>query len=425
MFATAVLACAIPAGADEVDDLKKQLAEVQAKIEQLETRQKKVIVEEVNKAVEKKQVSAVPEKLKWLENVKLYGDFRYRYEGIDSETSGKDQPGRNRNRIRVRLGLDAKVNDDIDLGFRLATSEPKEDAKGVENGDPVSTNQSLDNGFSKKPIWVDLAFVRWHPKDAGLNVIAGKMENPFYRVGSNQLIWDSDLTPEGGAIQYKLSLAENTELFANAGAFWGNENVLNGSTETTVDQSLFGLQGGLKHTFEDKSYLLGGAGYYNYGNLKNQPTIFDPKKGFGNTVFTNAAGNTFYANDFDLVEAFGEYGFNVTDTSAAVYGNYVKNVAADTSEDTGWLIGGRYGKCKDPGSWELSYDYRDLEADAVVGVFSDSDFIGGGTNGKGHRFGGVYQLAKNTQVGLCCFLDKRGSNDDDYRRLQADLMFKF
>ena len=76
--------------------------------------------------------------------------------------------------------------------------------------------------------------------------------------------------------------------------------------------------------------------------------------------------------------------------------------------------------------WEASYNYRDLEADAVVGIFSDSDFIGGGTNGKGHRFNFAYQLAKNFEAGLTYFLNERKNTDDDkYRRLQADLIFKF
>lgn len=100
-------------------------------------------------------------------------------------------------------------------------------------------------------------------------------------------------------------------------------------------------------------------------------------------------------------------------------------MAASTSEDQGWLIGCKLNKAKKPGSWEFSYDYRDLEKDAVIGIFSDSDFIGGGTNGKGHRFGITYQLAKNLQAALTYFLNERGDNGDDYRRLQADLKFKF
>ena len=74
--------------ADEISDLKKQLADMQARLEKLEARQKKMIAEEVNQAVEKKQISALPDSLKWVENVKISGDFRYRYEGIDAQSGG-------------------------------------------------------------------------------------------------------------------------------------------------------------------------------------------------------------------------------------------------------------------------------------------------------------------------------------------------
>jgi hypothetical protein len=42
-------------------------------------------------------------------------------------------------------------------------------------------------------------------------------------------------------------------------------------------------------------------------------------------------------------------------------------------------------KAKKQGSWNFRYNYREIEADAVLGTFSDSDFIGGGTDGKGHE----------------------------------------
>jgi hypothetical protein len=108
----------------------------------------------------------------------------------------------------------------------------------------------------------------------------------------------------------------------------------------------------------------------------------------------------------------------------SIFGNYVKNTVATTSEDTGWLIGGKLNKAKDPGSWQLAYNYRRVEADAVLGVFSDSDFIGGGTDGKGHEFEFKYQFTKRIQGALSYFLNERG-DDNDYRRLMADLVFKF
>jgi hypothetical protein len=66
-----------------------------------------------------------------------------------------------------------------------------------------------------------------------------------------------------------------------------------------------------------------------------------------------------------------------------------------------------------------------VEKDAVAGVLTDSDFIGGGTDGKGHMLSGKYQLTKNIQAGLTYFITQKGDNNDDYRRLQADLGFKF
>lgn len=411
---------------DELDDLKHQMAqqsqklqEMQQKLETLEAQQTQqaqqslTLQETVIKAIENPQTVTLPENLKWMEKIKINGDFRYRYEMIDEE--GSDN--RNRNRIRARLGLTAKINDDFDTGFRLATSENwgEDDA-----GDPVSTNQTLDDAFSKKSFWLDLAYFHWHPKSiGGLNVYAGKMENPFYRAGGNQLIFDSDLTPEGIALQYAGDWAEQANWFVNAGGFYVDE------VKSGADTSLWGAQGGLKHTFEDKSYILGGASLYCFGNIQGHEAFMTDNgsdKFFGNS---NTGNGGFYTKDYDLTELFGEYGFNLGQTPTAVYANYVQNGVADSSEDTGWLVGGKYGKCKDPGSWELSYDYRDLEADAVVGAFSDSDFIGGGTNGKGHRFGYTYQLAKNLQGVLTYFLNDKGDDGHDYNRLQADLVFKF
>ena len=90
---------------------------------------------------------------------------------------------------------------------------------------------------------------------------------------------------------------------------------------------------------------------------------------------------------------------------------------------------GKLNKARDPGSWEFFYNYRELEADAVVGQLSDSDFIGGGTDGRGHKFGYTYQIRKNTQGSLTYLHneDDTGSNgrDLDYRRFQADLKLKF
>jgi hypothetical protein len=409
----AFLVCAAQVRADEISDLKTQLAEMQARIEQLESQQKKMIAEEVNEAVEKKQVSAIPESMRWIEKVKISGDLRYRYEGIDAQSNGKWGSSINRNRIRARLGLDVKVNDDVNLGFRLGSGA---------NGDPTTTNQTLGYSFSKKPIWLDLAYFDWHPHDIkGLDLIGGKMPRPFYRVGENQLIWSDNVNPEGLAAKYELPVSNSLKAYINGGGFW----VGNPDTTSAQDTSLWAIQGYLKNTFEDKSYLLGGMSYYGYGDIKGEPSLYSLWN-TGTKFFGNTYVNGKYAYRYHIVEGFVEYGTQIGDFPVAVYGDYAHNTEAPSGKNTGWLIGTTFNKAKDPGSWQIGYDYRDIDSDAVVGQFNDSDFIGGGTNGKGHRFNFTYQLAKNFQFALTYFLDELKNEDKDkYHRLQADLVFMF
>ena len=72
-----------------------------------------------------------------------------------------------------------------------------------------------------------------------------------------------------------------------------------------------------------------------------------------------------------------------------------------------------------------------MEADAVVAGLSDSDFIDGGTGGKGHKFSLAYQLSKNIQAGLTYFMAERhdnritGYDGQDMNLFQGDIVIKF
>lgn len=367
----------------------------------------------VSKAFEEKKdgLGAVPD---WVKNIKISGDFRFRHDHLDSEdaSTGKWNKGVDKGRIRARLMFETKVNDDWDLAFRIASGSDKS---------PISTNQDLEDSFSKKDLWLDLAYFTWHPAaKKGLKVFGGKMKNAFYRAGKSQLIWDTDLNPEGIAAQYVMSLNEVDQLFINGGGFWVDENT------SGVDTSLWGVQTYWKRKIGNPDYILAGVGYYDFANLQGRD---DLKSTWGTSNFLgNTSSGGLFVSDFDIFEAFGEYGFEYAGLPLAVFGNWAQNIVASSSEDTGWMIGCKLNKAKELGSWELMYDYRVLEADAVVGALSESDWLGGGTDGKGHRFVFKYQLAKNVQAGLTYYhLENERSSirDADYRRLQADLVFKF
>lgn len=416
ILVTLVVMLLVPqtAKADELGDLKKQVAQqqrvlkqLQRKIEQLEASSKAVDAK-IAQAVDAKQVATLPDSLKWVDSLKWSGDLRYRHEYIDDETSTFT---RNRQRVRARLKLSAEVNDEVDVTVRLASGSDES---------PTSTNQSLgdaaSDGFSSKELWLDMAYADWHPNWlSGTNIIMGKMEMPFYKAGKNQMIWDGDLTLEGIAVKHKVSLDSDTTLNVNGGGFWVAED------SGTDDISIFAGQGYLQRQLAGGESLIGGVSFYDYGNMK------------GNTVAGLAAkGNTLtgtqYANDFNIFEAFGEYAFTVGGTPTSIYGSYVNNLGAiNNSEDSGWIVGAKYNKAKAPGSWEIGYNYRNIEADAVVGGLNDGDFAGGGTNGKGHQLGYKYQLSKKMQGAITYSADEKNANttEDNYQKLHVDLIYKF
>jgi hypothetical protein len=425
------------AQADELSELKqkmeattKLLREMQERIADLEARQRlkersqqekiereveRKVEQKVAEAVKDRQPTAFPDNLKWVEKVRISGDLRYRQDHIDEQGStGGWENGVYRHRIRARLEFDAMVNDQWDLGFRIASGNDRS---------PISTNQDLEEAFSKKELWLDRAFFNWHPESAeGLDVTGGKIENPFHRAGKNQLIWDNDLNPEGIAARYSRPLNGTDRLFFNGGGLWVDES------SSAADISLWAVQTYWKRTIGNPDHVVAGATYYDYGNIESSADLkstWGSSNFFGNT--TNAAGG--YKDDFNIVELFGEYGLKCGIMPTTIFASWVRNIVATTSEDTGWLIGTRFNKAKDdyPGSWEFGYDYRETDADAVVGGFTESNFLGAQTDSKGHKFVFRYQLAKKLYWRMAYYLleDTRTASDLDYRRLLGDLVWKF
>jgi len=335
----------------------------------------------------------------WSERIKLKGDFRYRYEFIGEE----DKDDRHRNRIRLRLGIHAKVNETVDVAAVLAT--------GGE--DPVSTNQSLDSQSSTKDIRLDQGYFAWKALD-GLTVKGGKFNNPFYKPVKSELLWDSDFRPEGLALQYN----KNNLLF-NGGFFYVEER------SQADDSFLFGSQLGYSATINGTKMTIG-TGYFDYTEIKGLSlSHFDYLEAegdsFGNTL--DAEGK--FVNDYKEWELFGDVTFKIKSHAISLFLDYVFNTEADENE-TGYLVGFKVNKASIPGSWDFRYIYREVEADAVFGTFSDSDFIGGGTDGKGHELNFGYQIGKGWKLSATYFMNEIGLDDgQDYDRVQIDLKFKF
>lgn len=336
----------------------------------------------------------------WWETIKIKGDFRYRHEMIDEE--GSDAV--HRHRIRARLGISGMVNNTTKVGIQLATGKD----------DPVSTNQTLSGSFSTKAIMLDKAYLAYTPEEvAGMTIAAGKFSNPFFKPGSSELIWDSDMNPEGGTFSFKSEFNNLTLNLIGAG-LWIEQRSDDKDSWLGAGQAILDI-----NLNDEKTAIAVGGSFFNYVNTAG----FEPFYSAENNTL-DGSGN--YLNDYELFEAMLEISTKVNDFPVTVMGDFVSNTAAD-SLDTGWLIGIHLGKAKNPGSWAARYNYRKVEKDAVVGIFTDSDFRGGGTDTEGHELGGSYQLGKNSAFNLTYFINTAdiSSVESDYNKLQADLQLKF
>ena len=355
-------------------------------------------------------------KAEWYDDMKLKGDIRYRHEQIDDSAQPDTQ---SRERIRIRAGVDARVNSEVNAVFQLTTTEGTSLAGG---GDPISGNQTLTGGGSKKFMYLDLGYIDYHPEAVkGLSLIGGKMKSPYIAVGD--MIWDNDYTPEGLALTYKTG--DDVQFLLNAANHWFIEN------KAGNDPQQYGGQVALNFTLGKAGSLMAGCSYFATANLDGAP-VLDYKSSnntYGNSSDSKISGTTtskVYKADFANIEPFVQLTLDVG-LPLKFYAQYTKNTDAD-SYDTGYLAGVTLGEAKDPHTYEFGYNYRKLEKDAVLGALADSDSSGGGTDNQGHKLFARYQISKGFQAGVSYFMDEKkisAPKTVDYNRLQVDFIAKF
>src|SRR5581483_9499772 len=90
----------------------------------------------------------------WLNRTTFFGDIRYRHEGFYNSAIDTNNPTRNRERIRLRLGTKVEVSEELVGAVRVVSGDP---------GDPISTNQTLSDLFTRKPINIDWAYITLAP----------------------------------------------------------------------------------------------------------------------------------------------------------------------------------------------------------------------------------------------------------------------
>ncbi len=351
---------------------------------------------------------------KWVDRFSFAGDLRLRHNSTLREAPNRD---RHRQRLRLRLGSTLKI-DNFLVGIQLASGD----------GSQTSNNQSFDNLFSQKPIWIRQAYLQWKAAP-WLALTGGKMPNPFFRV--TELVWDDDLAPEGFAQNVTFQVTDMIVLFINAGQL-----VLDEDGTDNNDQWLFAEQVGTRIGLgKDTSVTLAGA-FYNFKNAIGNPsnslgqvTVQD-----GNTRVPVAPPGipTVLVNNYRVLNLTAEVGIKMADLPLIFHGDYIKNLAdTTTDQDTGYQAGLQIGKASNPQTWEVAYLYRVSETDATVADIVDSDWgPNGGTNHRGHIAWIAYSPTKALQLKAKYVVtevedETLPPGEDDAKRIFLDAVIKF
>jgi len=379
----------------------------------------------------------------WLQNLKFGGDIRLRYEAFD-QSSGhpSETDDRTRFRYRLRYGFEKKLTSDINIGFAMASGEQS----GGTQADPTTTNTTFDGLFNFKDIFVEQVFATYTPAwaKAGLislfEVTAGKFRNPFEQ-GSSDMVWDRDVRPEGAYEKVDFNLVESADFdlsgYAIAGQFVLDEDSVGGSD---ADSELYAFQLGLKpvvHTpfFDEPLELVSSVSWYHYSDFTRDGNfmIGTTSLAGGNSNFTGSA-TELDAEEFEILEFYHELSLRPYGVPLRPFFDLAVNVAnasQQNDEALAWALGTRLGGINKKGDWELSYAYRRIENDSVVGAFNDSDFGFGHSGKRGNVFRGVYALTEHVHLNAAAFFVNNlttgtaGVRDEEQRRFQLDLLWKF
>jgi hypothetical protein len=398
----------------------------------------------------------------WTDRIEAWGDFRSRFEMADFENnranSQRNASGdrvlddQERFRYRLRFNVKGHVNDHADVFFRLATGR-----------DGRTTNETLGAkvDFNTDEIFLDKAYARVSPfaegklpdQDGTLQFYFGRTEQPWRwdSVFKDWLLWDDELSPAGAYGEGKMQLSERLQLFANAGAFYIDEN------STSKDPKLIHGQLGLHGEIDQRFDAGARATWFNLSSLDG--SFISRGIGFGNTGCSTSAaacsapGLTGDRNggSADVLE-FGVYAkarlierwpmlvFADVSTNLDATGATVVNPATSltpgtfrtSDDDLGWLIAFQIGDAKEIVRFRTHYAY--LEANSFPGQFVDSDLFDGKTNRKGWVWDLTKRVMKNTDASVTAFLsdpiETSGGYDNSQAgaerfRLQANMVWSF
>jgi hypothetical protein len=369
-----------------------------------------------------------------IKSLTFYGDGRLRYENIDQGNHYVAPVVYDRERYRLRFGLDYAYSDNFKAGFELESGTTDD-----------SANQTFGSEFVKASINVGKIYLQWTPTD-WLQLEAGKFTNPWYT--TTDMVYSNDENPEGGAEILNFHPTDSLTIGFNAVQYIyidANESSTLGGLNTN-DTMIIGNQ--LPVTWKitkDLTFKVApGFTFYTGGGNTNFDGGVATNGSIGSATApgTAAQTGTFYggnapsavdpvfisnkeADDLAIFSAPGEFNFLVDGVNVRPYWDFeynilghqrVQNVYLDPnalaagdalsgataanvqaqnrslSDNLAWALGVQVGQNKKKGDWSGLAEFRQIGLGALDQNINGTDFADSYANQEGAKLSLAYNF---------------------------------
>jgi len=365
------------------------------------------------------------ERLKKFGPFAFSGDFRLRAEPTFGGPADRSQD-RFRERIRLRFNAEAELNDQLKGGFSLASGD-------LNN--PISTNQTLNQYDTRKPIAIDRVYATYTPSwFRSLTLTGGKFAYPWF---NTELVWDKDLNPEGAGetlafpvkapllkkfavVGFQLPFAENKRTAPTDMSFY-NTMVYGEQLQTfwqlgdRVKLSAYGSYYDWQYADSIALSLLTAnsaspdealLALSNTGEQNSIATVTATNPTTGAKTITSAQ----FASKFGVLDSLAQVDI-VTPSERwplTFIGDFAENTRAcenvrnipaaavysapcDPRARHGYWLEASVGRTQKKGDWQFSYTRIMIQREAVIGAFNYSEIFPT-SNVEIHRSEILYQL---------------------------------
>ncbi|MGE3757935.1 MAG: putative porin [Pseudobdellovibrionaceae bacterium] len=337
----------------------------------------------------------------------FFGEFRYRQQ----EETQQPKETRRMQRFQARFGFNTQVEENLQFTFRLMTGS------SASSGNQTAGDEKAP-GMPRRSIGLDQAFIDYKALEVW-NLYLGKMPPPFTFAGKNQMLLDRDMTLEGVGTKVTIPTTNSLNIFVQGGSFWIRENYDSAFGDDQTDNMFNAGQLGLQWKPADWT-VAAGLGSFAFISLRDSPPTNLTAGGGANGNTLDINGN--YPTNFDIQQVFLEVKKKFGSFDTAVFAETLVNEDAKTLNKAK-----AFGLQTGYKNWSFAWVEQEVQKDAVVGLFTDSDFGGGQTSSKGTMMSLGYKFTKQVQAQYTIQKSKNAidSFPQKYDRTHIDLTVSF